>query len=155
MLSVGDIAPDFSSIDQFNTHLSLKKLKGHNIIVTFYPHDNSPSCTLQTCSLNETYEDWNKLNYKIIAISVDPMSSHICFSKKYGFKISLLSDTDMSIHKLYGVWDWKKFMGKEYIGCIRSTFIINKKGIITHILRNREVRTKNHGQQLLELIENY
>lgn len=148
-LKVGDKAPIFSGKDQNGKIISLKDFKGKNVILYFYPKDNTPGCTMEACSLRDEYEYLNKKNYMVIGVSADDEKMHKKFADKYELPFSLLADTDMKIIKAYDVWGTKQFMGKIYDGIIRTTFIINEKGMIAHIIT--EVKSKEHGKQILDL----
>jgi endonuclease-3 len=148
-LKVGDKAPDFSAKDQHGKTISLKDLKGKNSVLYFYPKDNTPGCTMEACSLRDEHTYLNKKNYVVIGVSADDEIKHKKFADKYELPFSLLADTDMKVIKSYDVWGTKQFMGKIYDGIIRTTFIINEKGIISHIITN--VKTKEHGKQILDL----
>ena len=146
---VGDKAPLFSAKDQHGKTISLKDLKGKNVVLYFYPKDNTPGCTMEACSLRDEHAFLSKKNYVVIGVSADDEKMHKKFAEKYELPFSLLADTDMKIIKAYDVWGTKQFMGKIYDGIIRTTFIINEKGIIAHIIT--EVKTKEHAKQILDL----
>lgn len=146
-LKEGDKAPTFKGIDQFGKEIALESLKGKNIVLYFYPKDNTPGCTLEACSLRDEHQYLSKQNYVVIGVSADDVKSHKKFSDKFNLPFSLLPDTDKSIIKAYDVWGKKMFMGRIFDGIIRTTFIINEKGIISKIIK--EVDTKNHGKQVL------
>ncbi len=148
-LKVGDKAPAFSANDQHGTTISLSGLKGKNIVLYFYPKDNTPGCTLEACSLRDEHQFLAKKNYVVIGVSADDEKMHKKFATKYDLPFSLLADTDKTIIKAYDVWGTKQFMGRIFDGIIRTTFIINEKGIISTIFTN--VKTKEHGKQILEL----
>jgi peroxiredoxin Q/BCP len=148
-LKVGDKAPLFSAKDQHGKTISLTDLKGKNVVLYFYPKDNTPGCTMEACSLRDEYAFLSKKNYVVIGVSADDEILHKKFADKYELPFSLLADTDMKIIKAYDVWGTKQFMGKIYDGIIRTTFIINEIGFIEHIIT--EVKTKEHGKQILDL----
>jgi endonuclease-3 len=148
-LKVGDKAPIFSVNDQHGKTIKLTDLKGKNVVLYFYPKDNTPGCTMEACSLRDEHAYLNKKNYMVIGVSADDEKMHKKFADKYELPFSLLADTDKKIIKSYDVWGTKQFMGKIYDGIIRTTFIINEKGIISHIIS--DVKTKEHGKQILDL----
>jgi endonuclease-3 len=148
-LKVGDKAPQFTSINQYGESVSLKEFKGKNIVLYFYPKDSTPGCTMEACSLRDDYKYLGEKNYVVLGVSADDEIRHKKFAEKYDLPFSLLADTSMEIIKLYDVFGTKKFMGKIYDGIIRTTFIINEKGIIAHIIT--DVKTKEHGKQILAL----
>ena len=130
-----------------NTEYSLKKSIGNYVIIYFYPKNDTPGCTLETNDFNKFLPDFRKLNCEVYGISKDSVESHIKFKKKYKIKFDLLSDLDKKILKKYKVWGKKKFMGREFMGVIRSTFLIDKKGRILKIWNN--VRVKDHAKEVL------
>lgn len=148
-LKVGNKAPAFSAKDQNGKTIALKDLKGKNIVLYFYPKDNTPGCTMEACSLRDEHQYLNKKNFVVLGVSADDEKMHKKFATKYELPFSLLADTDMAIIKAYDVWGTKQFMGRIYDGIIRTTFIINEKGIISHVIT--DVKTKEHGKQILDL----
>jgi peroxiredoxin Q/BCP len=148
-LKVGDKAPAFSAKDQNGKTIALKDLKGKNIVLYFYPKDNTPGCTMEACSLRDEHQYLSKKNFVVLGVSADDEKMHKKFATKYELPFSLLADTDMAVIKAYDVWGTKQFMGKIYDGIIRTTFIINEKGIISHVIT--DVKTKEHGKQILDL----
>lgn len=148
-LKIGNKAPVFKAKNQNGEIISSKDLIGKNIVLYFYPKDNTPGCTMEACSLRDEYTFLNKKNYIVIGVSADDEKMHKKFATKYDLPFSLLADTNMKIIKSYDVWGTKKFMGKIYDGIIRTTFIIDEKGIISNIIT--DVKTKIHGKQILEL----
>jgi endonuclease-3 len=148
-LKVGDKAPAFKAKDQDGKAISLNDLKGKNVVLYFYPKDNTPTCTLEACSLRDEHEFLSQKNYVVLGVSADDEKMHKKFSTKFALPFSLLADTDMSIIKAYDVWGTKQFMGRIYDGIIRTTFIINEKGIISNVIT--DVKSKEHGRQILGL----
>ena len=148
-LKVGDKAPIFKAKDQHGQTISSAYFKGKTIILYFYPKDNTPGCTMEACSLRDEHKKLAIQNYVVLGVSADDIDRHKKFADKYELPFSLLADTDMKIIKDYDVWGTKQFMGKIYDGIIRTTFIINEKGIIKHIIT--DVKTKEHAQQIIAL----
>lgn len=148
-LKVGDKAPAFSAKDQNGKTIALKDFKGKNVVLYFYPKDNTPGCTMEACSLRDEHQYLSKKNFVVLGVSADDEKMHKKFATKYELPFSLLADTDMSIIKAYDVWGKKQFMGRIFDGIIRTTFIINDKGVISHVIT--DVKTKEHGKQILEL----
>lgn len=147
-LQTGQKAPAFKAKDQFGKVISLADLKGKKVILYFYPKDSTPGCTMEACSLRDEHNYFNKENYVVIGVSADDEKSHQKFASKNNLPFSLLADIDMKIIKAYDVWGTKQFMGKIYDGIIRTTFIINEKGIISEVIT--KVQTKEHAQQIKE-----
>ncbi len=150
-LKSGDKAPEFSSADQNGKQIKLSDFKGKKLILYFYPKDNTPGCTAEACSLRDGYEQLSNLGYEVIGVSPDSEKSHQGFIKKYELPFILIADTNQTVANLYGVWGEKKMYGKSYMGILRTTFLINEKGIITQVIS--KVNTGDHVNQILELIE--
>lgn len=148
MLKVGDKAPSFSGIDQNGNTVALDTLKGRKVILYFYPKDNTPGCTAEACSLRDGYSELKRMGFEIVGVSPDSEKSHKGFSEKHELRFPLIADTDKSIATAYGVWGKKKFMGKEYMGIIRTTFIIDGNGIIEKVFD--KVNTKSHFEQIAD-----
>lgn len=146
-LKVGDKAPDFAIANQNGEIISLKNFKGKNLILYFYPKDNTPGCTAEACDFRDNYAMLQKKGYEVVGVSVDSSKKHQNFIAKYSLPFTLLADTDKKMVIDYGVWGRKKMMGREYDGIYRTTFLINKKGVITKIIT--DVDTKNATSQLL------
>lgn len=148
MLNIGDKAPAFSGTDQNGNPISSDSLKGKKIILCFYPKDNTPGCTAEVCSLRDGYEELKEKGFEIIGVSPDSEKSHKGFSEKYELRFPLIADTEKTIAQAYGVWGLKKFMGREYMGILRTTFIINEQGVVEKIFS--KVNTKNHFEQIAD-----
>jgi thioredoxin-dependent peroxiredoxin len=142
----GDYAPDFTGRDQNGNAISLKDFKGKKVVLYFYPKDSTPGCTQEACNIRDNYSEFLIKGYVVIGVSADDEKSHRKFIEKFQLPFSLIADTDRSIIKVYGVWGRKKFMGREFEGIIRTTFIINEKGIVEKIIS--KVDTKNHASQI-------
>ncbi len=147
-LQVGDPAPDFTSQDQHGNPVKLSDYRGKKVVLYFYPKDDTPGCTAQACNLNENLPALNKAGYEVIGVSIDDEKSHQKFIQKYGLNFTLLADTDKQIVQLYDLWQEKSMYGKQYMGTVRTTFLIDEKGIITDIIR--KVDTAAHTAQILK-----
>lgn len=147
-LKEGDKAPQFTGKDQHGKDVSLSDFKGKRVILFFYPKDMTPGCTAQACNLGENYEQLQAEGFEVIGVSADSQERHQKFIAKYDLPFTLLADTDKEIIKSYGVWGLKKFMGKEYDGIHRTTFVIDPKGVIEKVIL--KVKTKTHTAQLRE-----
>jgi len=143
----GIAAPDFSGINQNGETISLSGFKGKKLILYFYPKDNTPGCTAETCNLNDNYEFWLSKGYEVVGISPDSRASHQKFVEKFGLKFNLIADTSKEILEAYGVWGEKVNYGKTYMGVIRTTFVIDDKGVIEKIFK--KVDTKEHTNQIV------
>lgn len=148
-LKVGDAAPEFTAKDQNGTIHSLKDYKDKKLALYFYPKDNTPGCTAQACNIKDNYELLRKAGISILGVSTDDEKSHKRFEEKFQLPFPLLVDDEKKIVADYAVWGLKKFMGKEYMGTNRTTFLIDENGIIAHIID--KVKTKEHSEQILEL----
>jgi peroxiredoxin Q/BCP len=146
-LKAGDKAPDFSALDEQGNAVSLSDYKGKKLVVFFYPKASTPGCTAEACNLNDNYERFKSLGYEIIGVSADSAKRQTNFKTKYGFQYPLLADEDKAVIEAFGVWGPKKFMGKEYDGIHRTTFVIDVNGIITEVIS--KVKTKAHAEQIL------
>tara|TARA_S200000501_G_C20782506_1_gene725679 strand:- start:27 stop:476 length:450 start_codon:yes stop_codon:yes gene_type:complete len=146
-LSQGDKAPDFFGNNQNGKQISLLDFKGKKLVLYFYPKDNTPGCTNQACNLSDNIMQLRKKGYEVLGVSPDNEKSHLKFISKYNLAFDLIVDESKSICKLFGVWGMKKFMGREYEGVHRTTFIINEEGKIEKIIT--KVDTKNHTDQIL------
>ena len=144
-------APIFKSISTSKNNFDLKNFSGKYIVLYFYPKDDTPGCTIETNDFNKLLPQFKKINCEIFGISKDSLNSHKKFKKKYGIKFDLLSDENKEIIKKYKVWGKKKFMGREFMGLIRSTFLIDKKGKIIKIWKN--VKVKDHAKEVLEALK--
>ncbi len=150
-LKIGDKAPVFKGIDENENSISLTDFKGKNIILYFYPKDNTHGCTNEACNLRDNYDMWIEKGYEVIGVSPDSIQSHQKFKTKHELPFRLISDPDKVIIKGYGAWGPKKLYGREYEGLLRSTFVIDEEGIIINIFE--KVKTKDHTNQILETIK--
>ena len=146
-LEVGDKAPEFEALNQDGVKVALKDFVGKNVVLYFYPKDNTPGCTTEACEFSANYDQFIKNDTVIIGVSPDSVKSHAGFIAKQNLKHILLSDEDKEISKLYGVWQVKKNYGKEYLGIVRSTFVIGKDGEIVKIYKS--VKAKDHAAKVL------
>ena len=151
MLEAGTKAPNFTLPDQNGREVSLSDFAGKRIVVYFYPRDNTPGCTRQACAFAGAYADYQKLDVPVIGISKDSAASHQKFADKNHLPFILLSDPGRSAIEAYGVWQEKKLYGKVSMGVVRSTFIIDRAGVIRHALYN--VNYKGHALEVLRLVK--
>lgn len=148
MLKIGDKAPYFEAVDQDGKKISLNDYNGKKLVLYFYPKDSTPGCTAEACNLRDNYDRFISQGYEILGVSKDSESSHKKFIEKYSLPFSLLSDKDSIIQKDYDAWGLKKFMGREFMGTLRKTYVINEEGVITDIIE--KVNTKTHTDQILK-----
>ena len=147
MLKPGDKAPDFRVNNQFGEPVSLSDYKGKKVVLYFYPKDDTSGCTAEACNLRDNYESFKKQNYEIIGVSIDTEKSHENFMTKFNLPFQLAADVDKDIVQKYDVWKEKSMYGRKYMGILRTTFVINEKGVIENIIE--KVDTKNHTEQIL------
>lgn len=150
-LKEGDMAPDFSSNDENGKPVSLRDYRGKDLVLYFYPKDDTPGCTAESCSFRDNYQSLLNKGLDVIGVSVDNEKSHQKFISKYQLPFPLIADTDHKIVEAYGVWVEKNLYGKKYMGTARKTFLIDKEGRILKIIG--KVDTKNSSQQVLDLIQ--
>ena len=144
----GISAPDFVLLDDAGIERRLSDYRGQNVILYFYPKDNTPGCTAEACSLRDVYGDLLKYGYDVVGVSADSAKSHKGFIEKQRLPFRLIADTDKQLLKAYGAWGEKKMYGKTYEGIIRITFIISEDGIVEKVIE--KVNTKEHAKQILE-----
>ncbi len=147
-LKKGDKAPAFAAADQDGNIHALKDYKGKKVALYFYPHDNTETCTKEACNLRDNFDMLKNKGVIVIGVSTDDQKSHKRFEKKYSLPFTLLVDTGEKIVNDYGVWDWKTFMGRTYMGTLRTTFLINEKGKIDHIIE--KVISGDHANQIVD-----
>ena len=149
-LKKGDAAPDFAGLDQDGKKIELSDFKGKKLILYFYPKDNTPGCTSEACDLRDNYDMWLAKGYQVVGVSPDSQKSHQKFIEKHKLPFPLIADEDKTIIKAYGAWGPKKLYGREYEGLLRTTFVIDEKGIIQEVFT--KVKTKDHTNKILETI---
>jgi peroxiredoxin Q/BCP len=147
-LEIGEEAPSISSVDQNGDVITLEQFKGKKVVLYFYPKDMTPGCTVQSCNLRDNYRYLLDKGYVVLGCSADSPTRHIKFIEKYDLPFPLISDESKEVLNSYGVWGSKKFMGREYDGIHRTTFIIDENGIIEDIII--KVKTKEHTKQILK-----
>jgi peroxiredoxin Q/BCP len=147
-LQKGDQAPSFSGVDQDGKTHQLADYAGKKLVVFFYPKASTPGCTAEACDLRDNYARFEAQNYALLGVSADSAKAQAKFKDKYEFPFSLLADEDKAVIQAFGVWGPKKFMGKEYDGIHRTTFVIDEQGIIEELIT--DVKTKVHASQILK-----
>ncbi len=148
-LKQGDVVPNFTVNDQDGNAISLSDYKGKKLIVFFYPKANTPGCTAEACNLSDNYKTLQDMGYELLGVSADTEKKQSNFKNKFGFPFPLLADVDKEVINAFGVWGLKKFMGREFDGIHRKTFLIDEKGVVAHVID--KVKTKDHTAQILEL----
>ena len=147
MVEVGVKAPDFALPDQDGNMRKLSDYRGKPVVLYFYPKDDTPGCTTEACNFRDDYSAYQKAGVVILGVSPDSSSSHAKFKAKYHLPFTLLADEDHKICEMYGVWGLKKYVGKEYYGVFRTTFLINSEGVIQKVFEN--VKPAEHSVEVL------
>ena len=150
-ITIGDRVPDLLGTDQAGKEVRMSDYQGKKVALYFYPKDNTSGCTTEACSLRDGYEALQAKGYEIIGVSKDSAKSHQGFIQKQNLPFRLIADTDTTLQQTFGVWAEKKLYGRTYMGTLRTTFIIDEQGVVTHIFGPKEVKTKEHAQQILSL----
>jgi len=150
-LKIGDKAPDFKALDQEGNEIQLSDFKGKKLVLFFYPKASTPGCTMEVKNLRDNYTEFLDKGYEILGVSADSAKRQQNFINKNELPFSLLADEDKSVIKAFGVWGLKKFMGREYDGIHRTTFVIDENGIISNIIL--KVKTKDHANQIFNFKE--
>jgi thioredoxin-dependent peroxiredoxin len=147
-LKIGDQAPDFEGKDQNGNIVKLSDYRGKKLILYFYPKDNTPGCTAQSCNLRDNYTALKQKGFEVIGVSIDSEKSHQNFISKFELPFTLIADSDKKIVEQYGVWQEKSMYGRKYMGTMRYTFVIDEGGVIQDIIT--KVKTKDHAEQILK-----
>ncbi|MDO6471881.1 thioredoxin-dependent thiol peroxidase [Maribacter sp. 1_MG-2023] len=147
-LKVGDKVPSFSAKDQDGNTIKLEDYSGKKLVVFFYPKASTPGCTAEACNLRDNYKELQSEGYELIGVSADSEKRQAKFKEKYEFPFPLLADEDHTVINAFGVWGLKKFMGREYDGIHRKTFVVDGDGIVAKVID--KVKTKDHAAQLLD-----
>jgi len=149
-LKQGDLVPNFSVLDQDGNKISLTDYKGKKLIVFFYPKASTPGCTAEACNLSDHYKNLQDKGFEILGVSADSQKKQANFKTKFKLPFPLLADEDKEVINVFGVWGLKKFMGREFDGIHRKTFLINENGVVEHVID--KVKTKDHAAQILALL---
>ena len=148
MLKVGDHLPEFKSVNQDREPVRYSDYSGKKLVVFFYPKANTPGCTAEACDLNDNISILKTEGYQLLGVSADPVKNQKKFHEKFGFRYPLLADENREVIEKFGVWQLKKFMGREFMGIVRTTFIFDENGICTRVID--KVKTKEAAKQILE-----
>ena len=148
MLKVGDQLPEFVSVNQDGESVNSQDLLGKKLVIFFYPKANTPGCTAEACDLNDNISILKTEGYQLLGVSADPVKNQKKFHEKFGFQYPLLADENRDVIEKFGVWQLKKFMGREFMGIVRTTFIFDENGICTRVID--KVKTKEAAKQILE-----
>lgn len=149
-MNIGDKAPDLLGTDQNGNEIHLSQYAGRKLVLYFYPKDNTSGCTAEACSLRDNYEQLKEAGYEVLGVSADSASSHQKFIEKHDLPFPLIADTEKKLSELMGTWGEKSMYGRKYMGMFRTTFILSPDGTIEKIFLPKEIKTKNHAEQILK-----
>ena len=145
-MKIGDKIPEVLGIDANGREIKAADFAGKKLVLYFYPKDNTPGCTAEACSFRDHYDTMREAGYEIVGVSKDSAASHTKFADKFQLPFTLIADTETTLNQAFGVWQKKKMAGREYMGTVRTTFIINEEGIVEDIIT--KVDTKNSATQI-------
>ena len=148
MMEIGSKAPEVLGHDENGNEVRLSQFKGKKLVLYFYPKDLTSGCTTQACNLRDNYEELKKQGYEVVGVSINE-KSHKKFIEKNNLPFPLIADVDQTLVQQFGVWGEKSMYGRKYFGTFRTTFIINEEGVITRIMQPKEIKVKEHAQQIL------
>ena len=146
-MKIGDKIPEVLGIDANGREIKAADFAGKKLVLYFYPKDNTPGCTAEACSFRDHYDTMREAGYEIVGVSKDSAASHTKFADKFQLPFTLIADTETTLNQAFGVWQKKKMAGREYMGTVRTTFIINEEGIVEDVIT--KVDTKNSATQIL------
>lgn len=148
-MEVGTKAPDFLGLDENGNEIHVSDFKGKKLVLYFYPKDSTPGCTQEACNLRDNYERFLAKGYAVVGVSVQDAKSHLKFKAKNNLPFPLIADTDMKLNEAFGVWGEKSMYGRKYMGTFRTTFIINEEGVVEQIFGPKQIKVKEHANQIL------
>jgi peroxiredoxin Q/BCP len=149
-MNVGDKIPEILGYDQNGKEIKSSYYAGRKLVLYFYPKDNTSGCTAQACNLRDNYDQLKKSGYEVIGVSIDNANSHLKFIEKNSLPFTLIADVDKTLVQAMNVWGEKSMYGRTYMGTFRTTFIVNEEGFIERIISSKQVKTKNHAEQILQ-----
>ncbi|MBR6374994.1 MAG: thioredoxin-dependent thiol peroxidase [Alloprevotella sp.] len=149
-MNIGDKAPDLLGTDQNGNEIHLSQYAGRKLVLYFYPKDNTSGCTAEACSLRDNYKQLKEAGYEVVGVSADSASSHQKFIEKHDLPFPLIADTEKKLSELMGTWGEKSMYGRKYMGMFRTTFILSPDSTIEKIFLPKEIKTKNHAEQILK-----
>ncbi len=149
MIEIGDKVPDYLGTDENGNEIRVQDFAGKKLVLYFYPKDSTPGCTQEACNLRDNYEKMLAKGYAVVGVSVQDAKSHKKFIEKHQLPFPLIADTEMELNKAFGVWGEKSMFGKKYMGTLRTTFVINEEGIVEQVIKPKEIKVKNHAEQII------
>ena len=149
-MKIGDMAPEVLGRDEQGREIKLSDYRGKKLILYFYPKDNTSGCTAEACSLRDHHQELQAAGYEVVGVSKDSAASHVKFKEKYALPFPLIADVDHTLLEAMGAWGEKVMYGKKTVGTIRTTFLIDEEGRITEIFAGKQVKTKEHAEQILK-----
>ena len=149
-MNIGDKAPEILGLNENGEEIRLSNYQGKKIVLYFYPKDSTSGCTAQACNLRDHYTELRNAGFEVIGVSVDDAKSHQKFIAKNELPFTLIADTEKKLVEQFGVWGEKSMYGRKYMGTFRTTFIINEEGVIERVILPKQVKTKEHAQQILK-----
>ena len=150
MMIIGDKAPEILGKDEQGRDIRLSDYRGKKLVLYFYPKDNTSGCTAEACSLRDHYQELQTAGYEVVGVSKDSAASHINFKEKHELPFPLIADVNRELLETMGAWGEKSMYGKKTLGTIRTTFIINEEGVIEQIFTGKQIKTKEHAEQILK-----
>ncbi|CCY81412.1 redoxin [Prevotella sp. CAG:1185] len=148
-MNIGDKAPEILGHDENGNEIKLSDFKGRKLVLYFYPKDMTSGCTTEACNLRDNYTKLKESGYEVIGASIDDEKRHLKFIEKNELPFHLIADTDKTLVEQFGVWGEKKMYGRTYMGTFRTTFIIDENGVIERIISPKEIKVKNHAEQII------
>lgn len=148
-MEIGTKVPEFLGLDENGNEIHLSDFKGKKLVLYFYPKDSTPGCTQEACNLRDNYERFLAKGYAVVGVSVQDAKSHLKFKAKNNLPFPLIADTDMKLNEAFGVWGEKSMYGRKYMGTFRTTFIINEEGVVEQIFGPKQIKVKEHANQIL------
>lgn len=149
-MNIGDKAPELLGINENGKEVRLSDFQGKKLVLYFYPKDSTPGCTTEACNLRDNYDSLREAGYEVVGVSVDKAVSHQKFIAKNSLPFTLIADTEKTLVETFGVWGEKSMCGRKYMGTFRTTFIIDEHGVVERIISPKEIKVKEHAQQILK-----
>jgi len=150
IMTIGTKVPDLLGLNEKGEEIRLSQYAGKKLVLYFYPKDSTSGCTTEACNLRDNYAELRRAGYEVVGVSVDSAASHQKFIAKHELPFSLIADTEKTLVEAFGVWGEKSMYGRKYMGTFRTTFVINEEGIVERIFQPKEIKVKEHAEQILK-----